>query len=218
MKKVFMFLFVFVVLLVFSLQAYAELILRGTDINGNRLIYDTDFNITWYDYTKSVDYWQNQMNWADALSVTFGSNTYTDWRLPATITQDCEGYNCTNSEMGHLYYTELGNVSYTYSSSSYGLSNKGDFQKLLSNSYWSGTEYAANTVAAGYFGNYLGDQGFDNKYLWRYAIAVRPGDVAVVPEPVSMILFGIGGVVLGARRIMKRQYLGKKKNLFDCSH
>ena len=36
----------------------------------------------------------------------------------------------------------------------------------------------------------------------RSEVAVRPGDVAVAvaPEPMSMILFGVGGVVMAARR------------------
>ena len=36
---------------VFSVQAHAELYDRGNDTLGNRLIYDTDLDITWYDYT-----------------------------------------------------------------------------------------------------------------------------------------------------------------------
>ena len=95
---------------------------RGTDSLGNRLIYDSDLNITWYDYSKSWDTWQNQVNWASGLSVTFGSNTYTDWRLPSTVDgtyagcgcngTTTAGYNITSSEMGHLFYTELGNTGY----------------------------------------------------------------------------------------------------------
>jgi len=42
--------------------ADADLYKRGTDILGNRLIYDSDLNITWYDYTKSNDTWDNQVS------------------------------------------------------------------------------------------------------------------------------------------------------------
>lgn len=55
------------------MQAHAALQNRGTGNFGNRLIYDSDLNITWYDYTKSADSWQNQVNWASALSVNFYS-------------------------------------------------------------------------------------------------------------------------------------------------
>ena len=100
------------------MQAHATLFNQGTDSLGNRLIYDSDLNITWYDYTRSGDTWQNQVNWADALSVTFGGNTYTDWRMPTTVDgpyvygydgTTIGGFNITSSEMGHLFYTELGN-------------------------------------------------------------------------------------------------------------
>jgi hypothetical protein len=33
-------------------MAQATLIDRGADTSGNHLIYDTDKDITWYDYTK----------------------------------------------------------------------------------------------------------------------------------------------------------------------
>lgn len=103
----------------FSTMAHAMLIDRGADSLGNKLIYDTDLNIIWYDYTKSRDTWQNQVNWASNLSVTFGSQTFDDWRLPNTVDgpmtwsyggSTSYGYNNTSSEMGHLYYTELGNL------------------------------------------------------------------------------------------------------------
>ncbi len=85
MKRIFILAVIMAMVLVFSMQAQAALTNLGTDSLGNRLIYDSDLDITWYDYTNSWDTWQNQVNWADALSVTFGSNTYTDWRLPTTV-------------------------------------------------------------------------------------------------------------------------------------
>jgi hypothetical protein len=223
MKKIFVFLFVLVMVLGVSMQAHAALSNRGTDINGNRLIYDSDLNITWYDYTNSMDNWNNQMNWASALSVSGGDlvGVYDDWRLPSTVDgpdvwgydgTTIAGYNITSSEMGHLFYAELGNKGYYDTSGNFqpglGLTKTGDFQNLQSYVYWSGTEYAANTNYAWLFHTGNGNQFHDYKVgNVTYAIAVRPGDVsvAVVPEPVSMILFGIGGVVLGARRMVKRR-------------
>lgn len=85
MKKLLIFLFAFTMGLGSSLQAHAGLFNRGTDSSGNQLIYDSNFNITWYDYTQTSDTWQNQMNWASALTVDFGGSTYDDWRLPSTV-------------------------------------------------------------------------------------------------------------------------------------
>ncbi|MBE9573359.1 MAG: hypothetical protein IMF11_22245 [Proteobacteria bacterium] len=73
------------ILMVMAGAADAALLMRGTDILGNKLIYDTDMDITWYDYTKSADTWDNQVAWADSLEVTFNDATYNDWRLPATV-------------------------------------------------------------------------------------------------------------------------------------
>lgn len=196
MKRTFVLAVIMAMVLVCSMQTHAALQNLGTDTLGNRLIYDTDLDITWYDYTKSADNWQNQVNWANTLSVTFGSNTYTDWRLPITFNQSCAGYNCTNSEMSHLYYTELGN------SAGGPLVNIGDFQNYQSVFYWSGTEHAEPNWAW-YFDNY----GLLNAYpevSTYYALAVRPG-LAVAPEPVSSILFVIGGASLGIRRFWKKR-------------
>ena len=64
------------VIVVFGLGTTANaytLEVRGTDTLGNRLIYDPDLNITWYDFSKAPAIWANQVTWADTLSVTFGS-------------------------------------------------------------------------------------------------------------------------------------------------
>lgn len=205
----------FVVLFVFSLQAKAELIVRGTDSLGYQLIYDSDLNITWYDYTHSGqtpwgDIWQNQVNWANNLIVSGGDlvGVYDDWRLPTALNQDgtgpCDGYftPCTGSEMGHLFYTELGNI---FNLTDNSLSNKGDFLNLQPYVYWSGTKYFPDIGAAWYFYFSNGKQSHAIYNDNLFAIAVRPGDVTVVPEPVSMILFITGGGLLAGRRYFKRR-------------
>jgi hypothetical protein len=215
-KRTFILAVTMALVLAFSMQPHAALFSRGTDSLGNRLIYDSDLDITWYDYAKSWDTWQNQMDWAGALDVDFGGTHYTDWRLPETVDSlfvygydgtTTAGFNIKNSEMGHLFYTELGNKGYQATDGSYpqpgwGLTSTGDFQHWQQGYYWSGTEYAADTDLAWYFTPYSGFQDGAVKDYTLYALAVRPGDVPLVPEPVSMILFGIGGVVMAARRMM----------------
>ncbi len=99
--------------MLFSLPSQAVLIDRG-----GGLIYDADLDITWLsdaNYAQTTGYdadglmdWDRAMPWAANLS--YGG--YDDWRLPTALNQNgtgpCFGVNCTGSEMGHLFYTELG--------------------------------------------------------------------------------------------------------------
>ena len=55
--------------------------------------------------------WYQALTWAGGL--VYGG--FDDWRLPTAMNPDGSGpcpansFNCTGSEMGHLYYTKLGN-------------------------------------------------------------------------------------------------------------
>jgi len=217
------------------MQADAALTTIGQAQYGGQnynMIWDNDSpfgSLIWLDYTKSATNWQNQVNWAAGLNsggvltyniaptynVTWGGN----WRLPSTVDglfvygndgATTGGYNITSSEMGHLFHTELGNKGYLSTTGvyqpDYGLKNKGSFTNMQPYVYWSGTQYAANTNLEWYFDSGYGIQATNSKSSNFYALAVRPGlAVAVVPEPVSMVLFGVGGVVLVARRMVLRR-------------
>ena len=200
---------------------------RGLDVLGHRLIYDADLNITWYDFTKTTqdnwqDIWQNQMDWAASLEVTIAGQTFTDWRLPTT--QDRTGlsgwgydgttwggYNITASEMGHLYYEELGNKGYYATdgtlNSDYGVQNSGPFTDLLSfhttevdSLYWSASEYECpdDHGCAYQFSLGVGSQLGRPKNFGGFAIAVRDGDVAPVPEPSTLLITLSGFATWGA--------------------
>ncbi len=70
---------------------------------GGLALYDTDLNITWAanaNINGSMT-WNDAMTWVAGLTISGISG----WRLPTSDT--CFGFNCTSSEMGHLFYTEL---------------------------------------------------------------------------------------------------------------
>ncbi len=68
--------------------------------------------------------------------------------------------------------------------------------------YWSGSEYAPYPNDAWHFGTNLGYQYAYNGNDDFYALAVRAGDVAAVPEADdwAMLLAGVGLVGVAVRR------------------
>ena len=183
-----------------------ETTLLGRDINGNAVdgssasavfLYDTDLKITWlrdanYAKTSGYDsdgamYWGPANTWANALVV----GAYSGWRLPTS--DSCLFYNCTNSEMGHLWYVDLGG----------GLTD-GDFKNLQRGDawYWSGTEWASLPEYYLSFRMGTGTQYPNWKSNFLYALAVRNGDVLAVPEPgtYALMLAGLVAMAVVARR------------------
>jgi hypothetical protein len=195
---------------------------------GGGLIYDDVLDITWlqdasygagsaYDdgsnTTDGFMTWNNAVAWADQLEY----QGYKDWRLPTTVDgpyvfgydgTTTGGYNITSSEMGYMYYVNLGNLGYiatdgTNPQPGWGLTNTGPFNNLQPNLYWSGTEYGSSPGDAWVFYLYNGSQSnvYKDGGIYQCAWAVRPGDSAPVPVPPAVYLLGSGLIgIMGIRR------------------
>jgi hypothetical protein len=177
--------------------------------------YDADGMMDWNTATT----WAANLNYYDSVRKI----TWTDWRLPTTTdtgTPGCNyaysGTDCghnvdpASSEMAHLFYTEQGNLSPYDASGAYrgglrgvdwGLVNFGPFTNLQYDFYWSGTEQAPGPTSSWIF-DADGYQNGADHYNRFYALAVRPGDVAAVPEAqtYALMLAGLGLVGWRMRR------------------
>ncbi len=179
-----------------SLTPIGTATIGGLDYN---LIYDDDAPmgpIVWLDHRGYATHSDIQKNWAagidsDITSYNFNAGysvtwTESEWRLPATVDgayvygyegdPDHDGiytytggYNLANSEMGHLFYTELGNLGYvatdgTSPQPGWGLSNTGPFSHLVAGWYWSGTDYTAMPPDSWIFNMSNGNQGYASSW------------------------------------------------------
>jgi hypothetical protein len=87
----------------------------------------------------------------------------------------------------------FGNGTYNgVNTSSFGKNNVGLVNNLQSGAYWSGTEVSPGSSEAWAFTIGYGNQIRYIKPFELYAWAVRPGDVAAVPVPGAVWLFGTG--------------------------
>ena len=176
----------------------------GSDYN---LIWDDDNNgnsVVWLDYTNGAANWLAQNGWAAGLvsdlyiSTPGYAVTWDDaaWRLPSAGANPQGGYDQITSEMGDLFYNDLGLSA--YSSTTAAQLNATNFDNLIAAWYWSGTECAYYPYFAWRFTMYYGDQFNDDKYHGGYGLAVRGGQVSAVPMPAAIWLFGSGIAGLAA--------------------
>lgn len=183
--------------------------------------------------------WAKQMTWASGLGNEISSynidpkynitwNDNDPWRLPTTLDGPFDfnnnydgtgygGFNITYSELGHLFYTELGNKGYlrvdgtAVPVSEQGIKNSGDFHNFGDAAYWSSTKSSVYTDSAWLFGM---DNGFENIGQFNpggndnvSGIALRTAQVSTtspVPEPATMLLFGISLAGLAGVRWRKK--------------
>ncbi len=187
----------------------------GTKVVKSALIWDKDIDangnsLVWLDYSNDSNIWQGQHDWAGGLDAQMWVELLPDysviwddsqWRLPDAHNQDGTGpdfgYNITGSEMGHLFYEELGLSGDSVTNAQL---NASEFNNLRSTMYWSGTEYADVTGNAWFFKM---NDGFQHYYKsnYVYGLAVRSGQVSAVPVPGAIWLLGSGLLAtVGIRR------------------
>ena len=204
---------------------------------GNGLIYDDVLDITWmqdanYAQTSGFDadglmYWAYANFWADQLQ--YGGSD--DWRLASAklghignmctaFDGSCDtGYNITTSELGHMFYNNLGNLGYSDATgnlqSGYGISNVSFTDATLGGGIESivnlqhGVYWFAENPPIYHPWSFDMQNGVTVPRVGSssYAWAVHDGDIgaAVVPIPAAAWLFGsaLAGLLV-ARRTNKK--------------
>lgn len=192
------------------------------------MIYDSTRNITWLadmNCAKTSGFdadglmkWAQAATWANNL--VYGG--FDDWRPPTLnpadtscgsncnpgggFPQQSYGYNCTGGELSGLFDTDLDikvgeSVLVQTGDTAEQIANLALFSNVQDFGYWSGTQYAPESDRAwGFYAN-GGFQNFVYKEFSLWAVAVRPRDVAAVPEPQTLALALLAlGATLAVRR------------------
>jgi hypothetical protein len=184
---------------IFAAQvAHAALVDRGEGF-----IYDDVLDITWTQDANinGADTWDNQVAWVDGYSQTHSVyGTFDDWRLASMDVNgdgtlvNCEDVGeaaCQDNEYGYLFYQNGISAS----------SSGGLFTNIQASFYWSSTEMVhpafGPTVRIFHFHSNAGVMEYGDKSVSLYAWAVRSGDVAAVPLPAAVWLFGSALASLG---------------------
>ena len=183
MKKLSAVLCLIVVSFGMSGTAKSELFDRGggliyCDILDITLLKDAHANGAWI----NMD-WHDAMAWAENLQYydSVRDVIWDDWRLPDPRNQNGTGpnlgYSFTGSEMGHIYYTELGNTALVG-----GFTNSGPFENIQTVlTYWMNMEYDPLPGYAYRFDFSSGRMSYGNEGNEFYVWAVRDGDVGAPP-------------------------------------
>jgi hypothetical protein len=176
-------------LVVCASPVYAALIDRGTG-----MIYDTDTGLTWIqdaNYAKTSGYnsdgampYQEGLNWVEKLE--YGG--YSDWRLPFTGSPPPpDNVAEATSEMGHLYYVELGNIEGSFT-------NPGPFTNLYMGHMAQALPEDTPPGRCFYFAWSFGQSSTDFLYSHGIPWGVRDGDtgpsVSVSSDYITNLLLG----------------------------
>ncbi len=197
---------------------------------GGGMVYDDVLNITWlsdWNYSGTTHYAlavNGRMTQPDAhdwaQSLVYGG--YDDWRLPTTGQPDAScsatyepgfgyptqylGFNCTGSEMGHIFYADLGgnageSVHDATGDTAQEIANLALFVNVHSFNYWSGTIPDTFAGIRWTFSMFDGEQNYTGAIgSTLRAVAVRPGDVvSQVPEPQTLALVLLGLAALARK-------------------
>ena len=164
--------------------------------------YDDQLDITWAANAdiNGLGTWDGQ-NLA-ASTTTIGG--ISGWRLPSMDVNgdgsiiDCSISSqavCTDNEYGHIFYYGAG----TTFGDGIKVTSPGPFNNIQDNIYWSSTESTTVSTSAWIF-RFLSDFGdqrtFNKSVDIHSAWLVHDGDVATVPLPAALWLFGSGIIVL----------------------
>jgi hypothetical protein len=183
-------------------------VIHDTPSYNGPVVYSGTYTLTSADFTTSIgtmDWWGAQA-WIGYLNQT-SYNGYSDWRLPAVFNA-IYSFNPTDSEMSELFYNELGGLANSDISITHN-ANYNLFTNVQSGPYgvyWTGKEALGAAFAASDFVTFIGLQSGDLKSQPYYAWAVRPGDVAAVPVPGAVWIFGSG--LLGLLGFKRRVNMG----------
>ena len=160
--------------------------------------------------------WNAAVAWADGL--VYGG--FSDWRLPTVNMADTtclggigSGVNCSGGELSGLMIADLGyntdgGALLTADDTAQQVANQALFRNQpLGGSFWTNTAHPTLPDWAAVFDAFFmgepGIQGWREKELAHYAMAVRTGDVAAaVPEPQTLAL---ALLALGATALARRQ-------------